>query len=312
MSRPDSKISFETGYRWLYKLLASKELTIGLLSVICLMLAVTTFTEENNVLIWNVIRIVLTTMVINLTLCTIKRIKVLSKSVLFIHIGVILTFIGGGISTYGFVATVNIYEGTVAEKVYRWDVEKDISLGVDLMVNQLHEEYYPVPVKVGVLKGQDKYGLYELKTGGSFNIENYHIRVDSIELPLQNLKLSIFEEGDHIGDANTMGNTELPADFPFEFKLVAYMSPVIKKTWVDLKLIKDSEIVAEGKTGVNSPLKWSGMNFYHTATNWDKSGNPFIGIQITKDPGIVYVYTGFVMVFLGCTYYLLRRMRGLR
>lgn len=249
-------------------------------------------------------------MVISLTLCTIKRITSLSKPVLIIHIGIILTFIGGGISSYGFIATVNIYEGTMTDMVYRWDIEQDISLGVDIMVEKLYEEYYPVPVKVGVMKGQDKFGLFILKTGEGFDVESYHVKVDSIDMDATALKLRVFHNDDYIGSTDTSGNSELPEGFPFEFKLVAYMDPVIKKTWVDLKLIQGSEIITEGKTFVNSPLRWRGMNFYHTATNRDRAGNPYIGIQITKDPGIPYVYTGFCIIGFGGVFYLLRRIRG--
>ena len=303
--------SSEKGYTRLYNLLASRELTIGVLITLCIALAFTTITAT-NIFIWHIIRVLLVTVVINLGLCTIRRIKNLSRAVLIIHTGIIVTFIGGGIGTYGFVATVNIYEGSAVDEVYRWDIEKDVSIGVELLVENLHEEYYPVPVKVGVLKGQDKHGLYVLKTRESFDIDNYRVKVDSIEFPSKNLLLSIYSEDRHIGYADTSGNAELPDEFPFEFKLVAYIDPVIKKTWVHLKLINGSGTVAEGRTGVNSPLRWNGMNFHHTATNRDKSGRPFIGIQITKDPGLPFVYTGFGILAFGGTFYLLRRMRGLR
>lgn len=251
-------------------------------------------------------------LVINLALCTIKRIKTLSIPVLIIHIGVILTFTGGVVSSFGFVATVNIYEGTLADKVYRWDIEQDVSIGAGIMVEKLHEEYYPVPVKVGVKKGQDKYGLFILKTGESFDLDGYSIKVDSIDLSGKALKINVFQGGDYIGSTDTARISGLPGGFPFEFKLVAYMDPVIKKSWVDLKLINGSEIVKEGKTAVNGPLSWNGMNIYHTATNRDRDGNPYIGLQVTRDPGIPYVYTGFCIIGFGGVFYLLRRMRGLR
>ncbi len=300
------------GIRWPYYLLSSKELTIGLLPVLCLLLAVTTFTEGNVPLIWNIISGLLWLLVINLSLCTIQRIKILSKPILLIHVGVITAFIGGGISSLGFVATVNIYEGDVADKVYRWDLAKDISPGVKIMIKKLYEEYYPVPVKVGVLRGEEKFGLFILKTGEDFVMEEYTVRADELELYAKKLKLSVYYKGDFIGSADTSGAGTLPEGFPFAFKLVAYQDPVIKKTWVDMGLLRDSEMVAEGKVGVNSPLKWGGMNFYHTATDRDTAGRPFVGIQITRDPGTVYVYTGFIIIALGGVYYLLRRMHGLR
>lgn len=299
------------GFRWLYNLFSSKELTIGLLPVLCLLLAVTTFTEGNIPLIWNIISGLLWMLVINISLCTIQRIKTLSGPVLLMHLGVIIAFAGGGISSYGFVATVNIYEGDVADKVYRWDLEKEVSPGVEIMIKKLHEEYYPVPVKVGVLRGEEKFGLFILKTGEDFVLEEYTVLVDELELYAKKLNLRVYYKDDFIGSADTSGTGTLPDDFPFAFKLVAYQNPIIKKTWMELVLLRDSAMVAEGKVGVNSPLKWGGMNFYHTATSRDESGKPFVGVQITKDPGTAYVYTGFILIALGGVYYLLKRVRGL-
>jgi hypothetical protein len=304
--------SSDKGFKGLYLFSGSKEVIIGLLPVLCIFLAVTTFSEETNDVIWGIVGIIFSLLLINLSLCTIHRIKTLSRPVLIIHIGVILTFIGGGISLSGFVATVNIYEGTLAEKVYNWNIEKDVSLGVDIMVKKLHEEYYPVPVKVGVLENGEKKELYRLKTGESFNVEEYRIKVDSIDISAKTLKLSVFNSDDYIGSADTLGENDLPSGFPFEFKLVAYMDPVIRRTWVDLALIKDNEIVAEGSTEVNDPLHWNGMNFYHTATDRDKAGNTFVGIQITGDPGVEVVYTGFSVISLGAVIYIRRKMLGRR
>ena len=307
MLRPSEK-----GFKGLYHFLGSKEVTISLLPVLCLFLAVTTFFEENNSAVWNIAGVLIALVVTNLSLCTIQRIKILSWPVLIIHIGVIITFIGGGISTYGFVATVNIYEGTFAEKVYNWDIEKDVSLGVDILVKQLHEEYYPVPVKVGVLKHGEKKELNQLKTGESFNVEEYRIKVDSIDISAKTLKLSVFRGDDYIGSADTLGVNDLPSGFPFEFKLVAYIDPVIKRTWVDLLLMNEGRVVAEGSTEVNDPLHWNGMNFYHTATGRDKSGNPFIGIQITEDTGVEVVYTGFSIISFGGLFYIRKKILGKR
>ncbi len=297
---------------WLYRFLASKELTIALFGVICLCLAITTFTEAYSTLLWTIIRLLFALILIGLSLCTLQRIKHFTFPVLLIHIGVILTFIGGVISSYGFVATVNIYEGSSVDKVFRWDIEKDVSLGVDIFVEKLHEEYYPVPVKVGVLKGDEKHGLILLKTGEKFELGTYGISVNSLELYKKKLNLSVFNDGEYIGDADTSGQSDLPPDFPFDFKLVAYQDPVIKKMWVDMKLIRDGQIVSEGSTRVNSPLNWDGLNFYHTATDTDEEGNPYVGLQITRDPGLIYVYSGFCVVAFGGICYLFRRVRGRR
>ncbi len=304
--------NLKKGSEWLYRSLASKELTLAFFGVLCFFLAITTFTGEDNIVIWNLITLLLILTFLGLFLCTIQKFKHLSLPVLIIHIGVILTFIGGGISTYGFVATVNIYEGSLVDKVFRWDLEKDVSLGVDIFVENLHEEYYPVPIKVGVMKGEEKFDLVYLMTGETFKLGGYEVKADSLELYEKILKLSVFDNGEYIGSADTSGQSVLPPAFPYEFKLVAYVDPVIKNMWVDLKLVKDEQVVAEGRTKINSPFEWEGLNFYHTATSTDDEGIPYIGLQITRDPGLLYVYSGFCIVAFGAVYYLIRRVRGRR
>jgi len=275
-------------------------------------LIIAAFAGERGFFLRNIVKLFLIIIGINLSLCTLKRVKTLPKPVLIMHIGGILTLIGCGVSSFGFVATVNIYEGTRVDKAYRWDLKKDVSLGMDLTVKKINEEFYPVPVKIGVLKEGKKVGLFTLKTGENFGLENYRVKIEAPEFPLESLRLSVFNNDDYIGYADTSGERNLPSDFPFEFKLVAYKAPIVKRSWVDLRLSRGSEIIAEGSSEVNSPFKWEGLSFYHTATNLDKYGIPFAGIQITRDLGTPYVFLGFGVIAFGGTYYLWRRLRRLR
>ncbi len=299
--------------KWLYQFLSSRVLALSLFIILCLVLAVTTFLERTEPFLYVVVIPLLVVLCVNLLICTLGKLRALPVSVLIIHIGVIMTLLGGGIGTSGFVATVNIYEGAITDKFYRWDIEEDINIGVELMVKKLHEEYYPVALKVGVLKGEEKAGLFILKTRESFKIDNYRIRADELDVLSNNLKLSVFDNKEHIGFADTSGADNLPDDFPFKFKLVAYgKNPVLKRGWADLILVKGTEVVAEGTTEVNSPLKWNNLNFHLTSTGQDSEGRTFIGIQITKDPGVPYVYTGFGVISVGCMFYFRKKLRSLR
>lgn len=252
-------------------------------------------------------KILLGLLAANLLICTLQRWKRLKWPVLLLHGGVLVTLAGAFMTSLGYVATVNVYEGAKTELAYRWDLEQDVPLGFDLAVDKIFREYLPVPVKVGVLRGEEKFGLFMLKTGESFNVGDYRVRVDSIDLQSEALFLSIYQGERNIGTASTGGENTLPTGFPYAFKLVAFQNPVLRRAWVDLKLLRDSAVMAHGSTEINSPFQWGGLYFYNTLLDRTPEGEPFAGIQIVKDPGRPVVFAGFVIASLGALALLARR-----
>ncbi len=296
----------------LFRFLASKELTAVLLVALCAVLIPRTLKETEEITVGVLPRILFGCLAINLVFCTVKRIRSLSNSVLVVHAGVFVTLIGAVISSFGYVATANIYEGTSVDSAYRWDVKKEVPLGFDLTVKKIHLQYYPVPVKVGVLRGGEKHALFVLKTGESFSLDGYTVRADELVFPSENLRLSVFLGGRLVGTADTEGTRDLPPDFPYDFKLVAFKDPALKGAWVDMTISKGPSIFKEGTSGVNSPLTWEKLNFYNTSSDADRFGNRFAGIQITYDPGKPLVYLGFAVIGLGSGMYFVRKVYGYR
>ena len=297
---------------WVYQFLASKKLTLIIFLILGVIFIPRTFSEETDIRVGYLGNIFFGLLSLNMILCTVQRIKTLAKSVIIMHIGILVTFAGVVISSFGYIATVNVYEGSSVDTVYRWDLEKNAPLGVDLMLKNVNLEHYPNPVKVGVLRGEEKAGLFELKTGKSFKIDKYKIMVDSLDVAARNLQMSVYDGDTLIGFTQTDGKSDLPSDFPYEFKLVAYKDTALLKMWVYLELSRDSEIMSEGISAVNSPLKWEGINYHHVSVDYDEYGNRFAGIQITYDPGIKYVYTGFMILSIGCVMYAMRRFYAYR
>lgn len=299
--------TFERAYRFL----ASKGLAAGLFLVLCATLIPGTFVKTPQIQLGWINRIVFGLMALNLMLCTARRIRTLAKPVLVMHMGALMVIGGAVVSSYGHVATVNIYEGQSASTAYRWDAGRDMPLGFDLSVRKIHKEFYPVPVRVGVLRGEEKVGLYELKTGESFPLDRYTVKAARMDFPSEILSLEV-KEGDRvIGSVKTEGQRDLPPDFPFDFRLVAFRNPSIKMGGVDLRISRNDTVLAEGRTQVNSPLTWEKTCFYNTLLDSDEFGMPFAGIQITNDPGRPYVYAGFAVTGIGAVMYFLRRARGI-
>lgn len=294
-----------------HSFLASKRLTLWLIALLCVSLVPGTFAGQDFHL--NVLSgIFLGCFALNLTLCTLQRIRSLHREVLLLHTGILLTLCGAVASNFGFVGTVNVYEGTGVDSVYRWDLKKDVPLGVTLFVRKVEVEYYPVAVQVGVLRGNEKAGLHVLETGKSFSLDSYTVKADSFDVPMENLKLSIFLDDRIIGKTDTEGIKDLPPDFPYDFKLVAYTSPRYKKVGMDLMLTRDSGLAAEGIVGPNNPLVWNGLSFYLTNLERGEYGHVYAGVQIVKDPGKPVVYLGFFVMGLGALLWVYRGLRGYR
>ena len=284
------------------------ELAVALFLAVAVLAIPGTFTESRALYAHPAFLFLLGGLALNLVLCTVRRFRSLSVPVLILHLGVLVVCGGVIARAFGHVATVNIYEGTSVDTVYRWDLKRDAPLGADLAIRRINRDYYPIPVKVGVLQGAAKDSLHTLKTGESFPVGPYRITVDSLAFPSEVLKLSVFRDERLIGTCDTGGGRSLPPDFPYEFKLVAFQDPVLKRLWVDLALSRDSVPIAEGTAEVNAPFIWNGLYFYNTQVGTDKVGMSFAGIQVVKDPGRPCVFAGFAIMGLGAVLASVRRL----
>lgn len=286
------------------------ELAVGLFLAVAALAIPGTFTESRAIYSHPAFLFLLGGLALNLVLCTVRRFRSLSVPVLVLHLGVLVVCGGVIARAFGHVATVNVYEGTSVDMVYRWDLKRDVPLGAELTIRRINREYYPIPVKVGVLKGEVKDFLHTLKTGDSFTAGPYRITADSLAFPAEVLKLSVFRDGRLIGTCDTAGTRSLPQDFPYDFKLVAFQNPVLKRLWVELALSRNSAPLVAGTAEVNAPFIWNGLYFYNTQVGTDKAGMSFAGIQVVKDPGRPCVFTGFAIMGVGAVLACVRRLNG--
>ncbi|SNB47462.1 ResB-like family cytochrome C biogenesis protein [Geobacter sp. DSM 9736] len=290
-----------------YKFLASTELAVVLFLIVSLVAIPGTFLENREVVYKNPFFLVLLALLgLNLVLCTVRRIRTISRPVLILHGGVLLTLVGCILTSFGFVGTVNIYEDTSIDQVYRWDLQRDVPLGMELNVRRVNREYYPVPVKVGVLRGQEKVSLHTLRTGESFTLGEFEVLADDFDVAAQVLRLTVMQAGRVVGTCDTAGAAHLPPEFPYRFKLVAFRDPVLKRLWVDI-LLSAEGAEAKGVAEVNHPFTWRGLHFYNTQVARDEQGRTYAGIQVVKDPGRPLVFAGFAVMCIGVVLCFIRR-----
>jgi len=293
----------------LFAALTSKKITISLLGTLAIALIPATISK--NPVFMSAGRVLLALMAIHLSLCTIRRWRRLSTEVLLIHSGILIILLGNMISRTGFIATVNIYEGDSSDTAFRWDRQEDSPLGFTLALNSIHHDLYPVAVRVGGLINNKAGELYELKTGESFNHRGFRVEALDFDPLGPSLHLAITEpNGRRSVHSANKGTPAQQAELTLQ--LIAFQTPSIKRSWVDLTMTPTDGPPLSGKAEVNHPLQWQGLRFYHTATNTDPYGRPYAGIQIVNDQGIPVVYLGFFALCLGNGIFMIRKWYGHR
>lgn len=293
---------------WLSRL-SSKSLTLSLVSGLLLVLIPATISRSPLFVACG--RGLLGMLAVNLLLCTVRHWRYLPLSVITIHAGV-LTILGGSVLSHaGFVATINIHEGGSSSTAFRWDREREMPLGFTLKVNKVHQQYYPVGVKVGVLMDGKAERLYQLRTGEAFSLSGDHVEVLELD-PVTPALLVAVTDSKGIRTLRSVTKETDPTQPGLSFQLVAFQTPSSKRSWVDIDLLPEHGPPVSGAAEVNRPLCWQGHRLFHTATGVDADGRRFVGIQIVKDPGTPLVYGGFVLLFLGNVLLLVKRGGRLR
>lgn len=244
-------------------------------------------------------RLLLLAFALHLAICTCHRWKTLSRSTLVVHLGVLITIAGAVLTGTGYVATINIHEGSSSKTVYRWDLERDAPFSHEIRVKKINRVFQPVPLQIGVMKGEQKYALNTVKTGEMFQLDGFTVRVEDFDPWFELVSVSVLKGDQVLGTADTDGASTLPGDFPFSFKLVKFKNTVIKRFWVDLEFVENGHIVKSGTTEINAPLNWHGLDFFNTLISLDENKRPYAGIQIVRDPGKYVVYSGMLILSVG-------------
>lgn len=244
-------------------------------------------------------RVILIAFSLHLAICTLKRWRSLSRSTLLVHLGVLITLVGAVMTGMGYVATINIYEGESSKTVYRWDLKQDTPFSHEIRIKKINKEFHPVPLQIGVMKGDQKHDLKTLKSGETFQLEGFSVKVTAYDPWEEIAFLTVTKGALPIGTADTSGVSTLPPDFPFSFRLVAFQNALIKRFWLDLELLDNGHVVKSAVTEINAPLNWNGLDFFNTEISLDPEKRPYAGIQIVRDPGKYVVYSGMFILSVG-------------
>ena len=89
---------------------------------------------------------------------------------------------------------------------------------------------------------------------------------------------------------------DTPLDVP-GYRLVYIQNKGVRDFYSVLQVVDGGEVVLEKKIEVNDPLRYGGYTFYQSS--YDSKGLSWSGLQVRNDPGVPFVYAGFLVLLLG-------------
>jgi hypothetical protein len=256
--------------------------------------------------------LILTALSLFLVLCKRNPFRSTQWGFLLSHGGIILILVGA-IAGYFTSETgmINLNEGQSASTVA---LTKNGSytgvrrnLGFDLKLQDFQVEYYPAEYKIYAYRldsEKKEYvaeGSYKIKQGKKYKIPGTGttISIQSAETG-DVAKAEILASGpngmyqatltDHAASPAYLNNGQIA--------LLIDKRNRDAKDYRSVVSIFENGIERRHQTiEVNHPLKYKGFSFYQA--NFDPDNPAFSGIQMVKDPGLGFVYTGFIMMSLG-------------
>ncbi|MBI5142625.1 MAG: hypothetical protein HZA20_10645 [Nitrospirae bacterium] len=283
-----------------HELFSSLRLTAALLAALALLSIPGTLLERSGVVLAPVYAALVVALCVNVAVCVFSRRRGIRLSALVMHVGIILLIAAGFFSMTRRVMTVNIHVGDSVSTVYDWSAERETTLDHEIRIVSMDNRHYPSRVKVGVLSGGEKAGLFEIETGRSFESGGYRVMASSIDPLAVTLNLEVYR-GDTLVEKIQVprtGDAPLPGT-PLSFRLVAYQTPRLKSASVNIEIVSGGKVAASGSSGVNKPFSWGGRGYYHTNTAVDEFGNPYAGIQVVEDRWKPLVYIALVALACG-------------
>jgi cytochrome c biogenesis protein ResB len=94
----------------------------------------------------------------------------------------------------------------------------------------------------------------------------------------------------------------LPLSLRFESQAAAdaeRLAGPIKDYKSTLQIIVNGKLVKEKTIEVNAPLAYGGYTFYQSG--YDPRDPSWTSLQVVRDPGVLIVYAGFVLMMVGLT-----------
>jgi len=210
--------------------------------------------------------------------------------------------LAGGLwgSLGGYVGTRNVHVGSSTRSADRWPSGAPSELPFTVAVRDFRLRYHPVALRLQVLLPQGDPLFLEAREGVSVAVPGtpYRVRVQAFDPSSGDLVY--FVEGTQDGSRLGPFSRGREAGAPVRVRPEAFRDLEVRRAEAVVAVTDDDgRELASQVVAVNEPLSVLGHRIYLTAWGEDPYKNPYVGLQITRDPGQALVWVGASALSLG-------------
>nr|NJM01629.1 cytochrome c biogenesis protein ResB [Desulfobacula sp.] len=232
-----------------------------------------------------------------------------------VHASLLLLFLGALIgSVFGFKANLNLDEGQTSDTAFLIDQKKPIKINFSIRCNDFTVKFYdtgaPEEFKsnLTLIEAGKEIMTTDIRVNQPLRYKGINIFQSSYgSAPPDRLTLEIINSQDKASVIRTLttGEEIQLADGESLFKLEGFL-PHFDFNGHDLGQAFIGRIVEKGGKSyqIGLPLKFPTFDKMRKGTFAfvvkEADQKHYTGLHITKDPGIWYVYAGFVLMIIGC------------
>ncbi len=235
---------------------------------------------------------------------------------LLMHLSVIVILLGGAVKgIFAEVGTQYLFVDVETDTVYDVEAKSDVPLGFTLLMKERVEDYYPLQVQVGVSDASTggKLALLELREGGVTSLPGRNLRVSIGEYDIDSQWVAIRAKTGGISETLRLDiapGGQTSAGFrEYVLTLVAWRQD-LKRVRGLVTVLDQGQEVKEEWLSPNGRIGYMGKSIFLTTWGEDEYRNPYLGIQVTKDPGAVIFWIGATLLSLTLPLLVIVRHRG--
>lgn len=223
-----------------------------------------------------------------------------------VHIAPVLIILGALIgSEAGYIGTKIVPVGEMAVTFLDWSVEEERALPFVLKVKDRVTTFYQGKMRIAALKSDGTMGdEFTAEVGRLAPIpgSDYSLLLDEYNPEINDMRYFI-KDGELKNGPYSRGKED---GAPVIVRPVAYKGFEVRQVvaLVDLYPSDGKGDVTSAEISVNSPLDYGPYRIFLTAWGEDDEGAPYVGFQVTRDPGEGLVWVGSILLLFG-TYILI-------